>query len=355
MKVTTNDIAKAAGVSQSTVSIVLSDNRKVAISPETRSRVLKTAEEMGYRRKKTTERKSREKKSTIGLLVPTLSNLYYPFLIQSVEAYANTMGWTIVVQNTMRDQEQEEKCIQFFREIDARGVLCLYSPKTEISRVLPTVIVGERLSGVEVDTVSLNSYSAGCMIAEHLLSLGHKDIAYVTTPLCNVTDARRKRLEGIQSVMRKADILDRLVIMVDDEENETTDTTYEFDCGRRLTMKLLEKDPQCTAIIAVNDMTAWGCIEMLNSKGIKIPNEMSIGAFDNLMMDTMLTPKLTSVDQMAFHGCKIGLNVLLQKINSSAGTEEPIYMEYKPKLYVRESTGKAKKQDSASIVEAEQK
>ena len=78
MKVTTHDIARVAGVSQSTVSIVLNNNTKVSISPETRALVLKTAESMGYQFKK--RAKSLEQVPVVGLLVPTLSNLYYPFL-----------------------------------------------------------------------------------------------------------------------------------------------------------------------------------------------------------------------------------------------------------------------------------
>lgn len=335
MKVTTKDIAKAAGVSQSTVSVVLSDNKKVTISPETRARVIRTAEKMGYQRRKSVKRK--EQRTIVGLLVPTLSNLYYPALIQNVETYAQTMGWTVVVQNTMRSREQEEKCFRFLREIGAQGVLCLFSPKTTIPKDIPAVIVGEKLPGVEVDTVSLNSHAAGQMAAEHLLSLGHKDIAYVTTPLSNITDARRKRLEGVEQAMQKAGVLERLVVMVDKNENENTETTYEYDCGARLTAKLLDKHPQCTAIIAVNDMTAWGCLEVLNSRKIKVPEQMAICGFDNLMIDRILVPQLTSVGQMAFHGCKIGLSVLMQKINSTT-EDDLVYMEYTPKLHVRDST-----------------
>ena len=335
MKVTAKDIAKAAGVSQSTVSVILSDNKKIAISPETRTRVMKVAEQMGYQRKKGSKKK--EQRTIVGLLVPTLSNLYYPTLIQNVEAYAKTMGWTLVVQNTMRSPEQEEKCFQFLREIGGKGVLCLFSPKTTIPKDMPAVIVGEKLPGVEVDTISLNCFASGQLAAEHLLSLGHKDIAYLTTPMSNITDARRKRLEGIQFAMQKAGVLDRLIVMVDRNENENTETTYEYNCGARLTAKLLEQHPRCTAIIAVNDMTAWGCIEVLNSRDIKIPEQMAICGFDNLMIDRILSPQLTSVGQMAFHGCKIGLSALMQKINETE-EDDMVYMEYTPKLYVRGST-----------------
>lgn len=89
---------KKAGVSQTTVSLVLNNNTKIAISSETKELVLRTAAEMGYQFKK---REKKEKKNIIGILVPTLSNLYYPVLVQNIENYANSIGITVVVQNTI--------------------------------------------------------------------------------------------------------------------------------------------------------------------------------------------------------------------------------------------------------------
>ena len=339
MKVTTSDIAKAAGVSQSTVSIVLNNNTKISISSETRALVLKTAEEMGYKFKK--RGKSLEQSPVVGLLVPTLSNLYYPFLAQNVESYAKTLGLTIVMQNTMRSEEYEIQSFNYLRSIGVQGIVSLFTPKAPIPEDIPVVIVGEKLPRVDVDTVNLNSYVSGQVAAEHLISLGHKDIAYISTPFTNMTDAREKRREGILAMMEEAGLGERLCILVDEEnESETLDSTYEFDCGARLTEKLLEENPKCTAIIAVNDMTAMGCISVLNQKGVRIPEDMAICGFDNLYLDLMMSPQLTSVDQMAFPGCKVGLSILLEKMKNFSMKEGPVYLEYKPRLYARGSTVK---------------
>lgn len=340
MKVTTQDIARAAGVSQSTVSIVLNNNTKISISPETRALVLKTAEKMGYQFKKRV--KSREQAPVVGVLVPTLSNLYYPFLAQNVEACAKSLGLTVIMQNTMRSEEGEIQSFNYLRGIGVQGVLSLFTPKVPIPEDIPTVIVGEKMSGVDVDTVSLNSYACGQVATEHLLSLGHKDIAYISTPFSNITDARKNRMEGILSCMEAVGLEKRLLVLVDEYENESEilDSTYEFDCGARMTEKLLDTYHQCTAIIAVNDMTAMGCISVLNQRGVRIPDDMAICGFDNLYLDRMMSPQLTSVDQMAFHGCKVGLSILLEKMKNFSMQESPVFMEYKPRLYVRGSTVK---------------
>ncbi len=338
MRVTTRDIAKEAGVSQTTVSLVLNNNTNISISSETRAHVIKVAERMGYiPRKRVAQRNDA---LTVGLLVPSLSNIYYPSLIQNVQQYAQTIGINLVVQNTLRSEVGEVQSFRYFRNIGVKGILCLFSPKIPIPEDIPSVIIGEKLPGVEVDTVSLNSYAAGQMVAEHLLSLGHKKIAFISTPLSNVTYARQRRLEGLRNCMLEAGLADELKVIIDDAENESVSDTYEFDCGVRLTEQLLRADTDCTAIVAVNDMTAMGCISALRRCGLRIPEDMAVCGFDNLWLHKLVTPALTSVDQMAFYGCKVGLSVLMEKMNTPLSQSEPIFMEYEPQLHVRETTVK---------------
>mgnify|MGYP002732578811 CR=1 FL=1 len=338
MRVTTQDIAKAAGVSQSTVSVVLSNNKKISISPETRAHVLKVAENLGYQFKKRVVAK--EDMPVVGILVPTWSNLYYPFLVQDIELYARSKGLTVVIQNTMRSEEGEIQAIQYLRSVGAQGILSLFAPKSPLPEDIPSVIIGEKLAGTEVDTISLNSYAAGRIAAEHMLSLGHKDVAFLSTPLSNITEARRKRLEGVRDQMEEAGLGVHLHVLVDENENEVSNQNYEFDCGMYLTEKLLQQKTNCTAIIAVNDMTAMGCISALNQHNIRIPDEMAVCGFDNLQLHRLTNPQLTSVDQMAFHGCKVGLSILMEQMSNFTLNRDAVYMEYKPRIYARGSTVK---------------
>lgn len=336
MKVTTRDIAQAANVSQTTVSLVLNHSTKASISPETREKVLKTAKSMGYQFKKRAH--SLTQKPLIGLLTPTLTNPYYPSLIQNIELYARSLGLTLVMQNTLRSVEYEAQSFQYLRKIGVQGILCLFTPKAPLPTDLPIVIIGEKGKGIQADTISLNSYAAGKLAADHLLSLGHRQIAYLSTPFTNMTDARRKRMEGIRARMEEEGVQDCLTVLVDDPENERFDGAYEFDCGKRLTEMLLHQYPDCTAIIAVNDMTALGCMAVLNRHCIRIPQDMALCGFDNLYTHQLTNPQLTSIDQMAFHGCKAGMQMLLDKINHPLAQTPPVFMEYEPRLYARGST-----------------
>ena len=274
MRITTRDIAKEAGVSQTTVSLVLNNSTKVSISSETRAHVIKVAERMGYQFKKRVVQN--DGSPLVGVLIPTLSNLYYPLLVHNIEQYARSLGVTTVTQNTMRSIDGEVQSIRYLRSIGVQGLLCLFTPKCSLPEDIPAVIIGEKLDGTSVDTVSLNSFAAGRIAADHMISLGHQHIAYISTPLSNVTDARRKRLEGIQDSMSALGLLDNLKVYIDKQESEISSSTYEFNCGMRLTEQLLQENSKCTAIIAVNDMTAMGCISALNKHGIKIPTEMAV-------------------------------------------------------------------------------
>lgn len=338
MRVTSRDVAREAGVSQTTVSLVLNNNTNISISPETRAHVIKVAERMGYRPQKRVAQ--RNDAPTVGLLVPSLSNMYYPLLVQNVQQYAQAIGITLVIQNTLRSEVGEVQSFRYLRSIGAKGILCLYSPKSPIPEDIPSVIIGEKLPGLQVDTVSLNSYAAGRMATEHLLSLGHKKIAFLTTPLSNITYARQRRLEGIRNCMAEAGMEDNLRVFVDDKENDEINDTYEFDCGVRLTEQLLQENTGCTAIVAVNDMTGMGCISALKQHGLRIPEDMAVCGFDNLWLHKLGSPSLTSVDQMAFYGCKVGLSVLMEKMNTPLSQSEPVFMEYEPKLHIRETTVK---------------
>ena len=121
----------------------------------------------------------------------------------------------------------------------------------------------------------------------------------------------------------------------------TSKDGYEMKCGAKLTEQLLKQYPNCKAIIAVNDMTAMGCIDVLNKYEIRIPDDMAICSFDNLFLDDVIQPKLTSVEQMAFHGGKMGLNILKEKMKNNYKEEQLVYLEYKPELHVRNTTVKA--------------
>lgn len=334
-KPTSMDVAKLAGVSQTTVSFVLNNRPNASISAETRDRVLAAAHALNYEMR---SRSPKKKSLTLGVIVPTLSNLYYPFLVQCIEIEARSKGLNVIVMDVLRDERNERFYFDFLKKGTVDGILSLFTPCTILPKEMPVVILGEVRPGTLTDTVALNSYQAGQIMADHLLSLGHEHFAYVTTPFANISNARQQRFEGIQSRLMEAGLSDHITVRCGNAEREITDSAYEYNVGYELTQQLLDEHTKATAIIAVNDTTAAGCISALHARGVRIPNDIAVGGFDNLLISQMLTPQLTSVDQMPRHACRIAMDMLIHKINNPELDSLPVRMEYQPNLIVRGST-----------------
>ncbi|MDW7658786.1 MAG: LacI family DNA-binding transcriptional regulator, partial [Bacillota bacterium] len=149
-KVTTKDIATAAGVSQSTVSFVLNDKKIMSISQETRDKVMKAADQLGYVRKKSSALQTRQ--LLVGLMIPTLSNLYYPFLTQNVQMYARSKGISIIIMNTMRDTDYERFLVHYLERFPIDGILCAFTPQSALPVKVPIVIVSEKQGNIPIDT-----------------------------------------------------------------------------------------------------------------------------------------------------------------------------------------------------------
>ena len=160
----------------------------------------------------------------------------------------------------------------------------------------------------------------------------------MSTPLENTTGARKLRLDGIMSFMRAAGLEDGVTVLVATSESEDFDSSYEYDCGFSLTSELIASGSTATAIIAVNDTTAAGCIAALRQAGKQVPEDYAVAGFDNLLVGKMLQPELTSVDQMAGYAGCLALDILIRRLRDTDLDELAVQMQYRPHLIVREST-----------------
>jgi len=334
-KVTSTDVARLAGVSQTTVSFVLTDKEGASISPETKARVLKAAADLGY---EYPQRQKKKASLTLGLMVPTLSNLYYPFLLQKVELEARSRGIHVIIMDVQRDAETEAFYFDFIKRGIVDGIIVMFTPQTKIPKEQPVLVVSEYQEGLLTDTISLNSYRAGFILAEHLVRQGHREIAYISTPFQNTTNARKYRLDGIRDCLRTAGLEDGITVLTSTGESENFDSSYEYDCGFSLTNKLIESGSPATAIIAVNDTTAVGCLAALRQAGKRVPEDYAVAGFDNLLLGKMVQPELTSVDQMAGHAGCLALDILIRRLQETDPGELTVQMQYQPHLIAREST-----------------
>lgn len=343
-KVTASDVAKLAGVSQATVSFVLNSRVDISISETTRKKVLDAAKKLNYIPGTFSPSKNRPKSKTIGLLIPNLSNPFYPKLVGLIENYAAKYGYSIILCNTNRRISEESFYLRKLYDSGVDAVIFGLTPRDHayvntFADKLPIVIIGETDDRYKIPSFEMNSIMCGQMMAEHLIELGHKKIGFISTPIDNITFGRKKRLLGVRKTIAAHDDCE-LVVKIDNQENEIYDGAYELEVGYKLATELV-KDKDITAIIAANDIIACGVLQSLADAGISVPQDISVCGFDNVNLSEIVRPKITTIDYMLSHRCMVAMLTIIDMIEYNENCE--IKAECKPQLIIRESTAPPRK------------
>ena len=352
-KVTSTDVAKLAGVSQATVSMVLNNKVGPSFSEETKNKVLDAARQLGYMLP--AQNISPNEKNLIAVFIPTLSNYYYTQLVSYIEKYALSQGFKILICNTSRNKDYEAYYLDYFSKSKIAGIVFTYVPNypklvEQLSLSVPIVLIGEKNDELTIPSIELNNAKAGYMMGEHLISLHHTQFAFFSTPFNNVTLARQQRLDGLKQALREHDLEQNLYIYSEDYQSETDIHVipYEYELGHSLAQKLLETECPATALIGVNDMTALGVIGYLAEQGKQVPEDYSVCGFDNIFVSSLSIPTLTTIDHHLHLRGQAAIDMILSK-NTGASKKRTANLlnskinkiEYDPKLLIRNSTGPA--------------
>lgn len=350
--VTAKDVAEAAGVSQSTVSMILNNYQNVSFSEETRNRVLAACVATGYRGVSSANSTPTER--ILLMVCPSCENLDYAKYIKAIQQRSMELGYTSFTLDTFRDPSIENDVLRYLKTMPFAGVIFLYQPKniyllTQISRLYPTVAVCDKIAGMDLDAIELNSFKVGKVIANHLLELGHRRIAYIAMQINEKYVTRLKRLEGIQEAYRQYgyDVEDSIKICTyDTEKMNPRKFSNEFESGFILANRALERYDDITAFVGNNDMICYGIISALQKKKLRIPQDYSVCGCDNVMLSGLSSVSLTSVEHYGHLRAIDAVNLLVKKIETQTGSEEDLpnsitRVEYEPKIVIRSSTGDA--------------
>ncbi|MBD2865259.1 MULTISPECIES: LacI family DNA-binding transcriptional regulator [Paenibacillus] len=331
---TIHDIAKMAEVSSATVSRVLS-NSSYPVSPELRSKILRIAKEANYVPNMLGKQLKTKTSMTIGVIIPTITNTFYSSVILGVEEIARKNNYQVLLCNSFQDPVLEDKYIQAMFEKQVRGLVIssISSDKKQLKHFidmgLNVVALDQKVEMEEVCQVDFDYRKGGVMATRHLISKGHKKIAYVTAPLDR--PSRVSIYDGYASAMKEAG-LEPVVV---EAGNETYSGTYEFENGKALTRKLLAGGERPSAVFACNDMTAFGVVNELNGQGFKVPDDVSVMGFDGIDFGQMITPPLSTVLQPTYEMGRLACNMLLDMLID--GKKPDIGIMLQPKLLERES------------------
>lgn len=348
-KPTSHDVAKLAGVSQTTVSQVLNNSDKISFSPQTRERVLAAAQTLGYRVPARAGKSAKKTTGRILVLTPTLTNYFFTELLQYIQTYLNQSGYQALVCNTFRNSEIE----RFYLEENLEhvdGILYTFLPGfpeliDQINKTKPVVLIGEKREGLNICSIELSNRNSGSIIAEYLYGLGHRRFVFLSTPLNSYSLSREQRLEGMRSVFQKNGLQDAIKVVAPESASETetnpTGFSYEYEVGLHLGQEAIQNDCYgATAFICVNDMTALGTMEALARNNVRVPEDISVCGFDNIFPATIIKPGLTTVDHQMKARCKYAVDMILSLQKGADGALPMVNkVEYAPQLVVRGSTG----------------
>lgn len=328
---TSRDVARLAGVSQTTVSLIINEVPTVAITPETRARVQQAIAALDYHPHEGARSLSRRSTHTIGVAIPDAGNPHYLEITESIESFVVLHGYSIVLVVTNYDINRERRCLQWLKQRRMDALIICPSTGGQIE----DEIRAARGHGYQVTTFQENLLPPGSgerQVLEHLAGLGHRRIGYVNG-VAN-QDWFGDRLRSCLQIQAS------LGLPVQDRWIARCGPT--IDDGFKATQELLGRcagDDRPTALVVVNDLLSMGVLASLHAAGIDVPAQMSVASFDNTRLARFSTPPLTSVDPQVQ---LIGENVARLALDRlKAPDRPPTYGSSLSQLVVRSSTGPA--------------
>lgn len=351
--VTMKDIAREAGVSQSAVSMIL--NQKTHSFPtETIEKVLATAAKMNY------NFRAAPRVSTctdVLVLAPQMTSPYFSTMLQSIDRSAIPQGIHVVSACTYHSPEVEENFLQMAVKREYLGVIFLYPPDNSTAfrnaaPRIPIVTICDRANRVAGDIIELNNFEAGALAAQHLLSLGHTNIAVLTSSSDRATTSRATRVAGIITEVRKVVSEDHLLILSNNNSSWKSvleKASFHYQAGYSLAQSRKIFQNGITGIICVNDLMAYGTMDALCRMGYRIPEDFSVIGADNLLYSNMAQISLTTIENHPDIVAQSALTTLLNRTHMSV-SNQPVasaaqfHVLCQPSLVVRSSTGPARTQ-----------
>ena len=336
VRATIKDIAKQAEVSITTVSLVLNDKAD-KIPNETKQIVFDTARNLNYTPNQMAVGLVKKRSQTIGLIVPNISNTYFATMALGVDEVCRKNGNVMMLCNSGDQHSQDLEYIRrlagqgcdgiiFIMSNDSDDTACEESLQLLHDLKIPFVMLDRFINETVCPSIIVNHIRGGELVTRHLLELGHKRIACMVGPEL-LADARQ-RYEGYKKAMQEAGIkVDPELVIHGD---------YSRKGGYEVAKTLLER--HATAIVACNDMAAFGVMEYLDEQKVRVPEDISVVGYDDIIFSSMLKVPLTTIHQPIYEMGVEAVRQLMHQINQEEYTNGAVIFE--PELIIRDSTAK---------------
>ncbi|WNS81711.1 catabolite control protein A [Domibacillus sp. DTU_2020_1001157_1_SI_ALB_TIR_016] len=317
MNITIYDVAREANVSMATVSRVVNGNPNV--KPATRKKVNDVIERLGYRPNAVARGLASKKTTTVGLIIPDISNIFYAELARGIEDIATMYKYNIILSNSDQNEEKEMHLIQTMLGKQVDGLIFMGNHITEEHvkefdrSPVPVVLAGSVETSGKTASVNIDYKEAAREVMQSLIENGHKRIAYVASPFHDVINTEYA-LAVYKEVLEEADLYDESLVVEGD---------YTYDSGIEAWEKLSEADEKPTAVFVYNDEMALGIVHTAQEAGLSIPDDLEVVSFDSTKLSLMVRPQLTAVAQPLYDIGAVAMR-LLTKLMNKEEVENPV-------------------------------
>lgn len=339
---TITDVARLSGVSTSSVSNLL-NGRSQRMSPSTRDRIQKVIDRLGYTPNHAARQLKTGHSSMLGLIVPSVANPFFGIFARHVEEVALEHGYHVLLGNSDRDPRRECRYAEELWSSGVRGIifstsLGQYEHLNELIAKGMNIVAFDQSEepGImtPIDSIGVDNVQATRLLTKHIIALGHRRIGLVSGPI--VTISRKDRLLGYRQSLEEAD-MDYDPKLVWEGVSENFGDTSTIKLGRQGAHELLSLQNPPTAIIAINDMYAFGVYAGARDLGISVPDGLSVAGIDNISLTEIVVPSLTTIQQPIRKIARLAVKRLIRRIQEQHDCP-PEHQLLPPELIVRDST-----------------
>ncbi|WP_345808013.1 catabolite control protein A [Bacillus pumilus] len=329
--VTIYDVAREANVSMATVSRVVNGNPNV--KPTTRKKVLEAIDRLGYRPNAVARGLASKKTTTVGVIIPDISSIFYSELARGIEDIATMYKYNIILSNSDQNTDKELHLLNTMLGKQVDGIVFMGGNITDVlveefkRSPVPIVLAASVEEQAQTPSVNINYEQAIYDSVQLLVEKGHKRIAFVSGPMSEPINSMRK-LAGYKRALEEASIAfdDALVAEGD----------YSYDSGIESLAHLLEHSDKPTAVIAATDEMALGVIHGAQDRGVSIPEDLEVIGFDNTRLSLMVRPQLTTVVQPTYDIGAVAMRLLTKLMNKEQVDDQIVELPHR--IEERQST-----------------
>ena len=324
---TLDDVAQAAGVSRMTVSRVL--NGQKGASAKTRQHILDVVKRLNYRPNTAARNLRSRKSSVIGVIVPDISNPFFPEIFRGAESVAQSEGYTLMLSNVVESADREAEVLEKLLNQQVEGLIWCSArmedrPLFKALKSAGNVVLINRNCPPELASSVVVDYAMGAKMAvRHLLDIGAGRIGIVAGP--EWAFGAKERLKGVQAALRMHE-LEAAAIM-------PCDPTIEG--GQQAAATLFVQNKGLDALICYNDLTAIGALHICRNLDLDVPGDVTLLGFDDIPLASLVSPPITSLGVEKYELGRAAMTLLLRRIRGETQMNE---ITLQPQLLVREST-----------------